>query len=54
VRSALAGDRTAVAAPVRRHQRALHRYLLRMVGSPDDALELTQDAFSRAWQALSQ
>jgi RNA polymerase sigma-70 factor (ECF subfamily) len=54
VRGALAGDRTAFAALVRRHQRALHRYLLRMVGSPDDALELTQDAFLRAWQALSQ
>ena len=53
-RSALAGDRTAFAVLVRRHQRALHRYLVRMVGSPDDALELTQDAFVRAWQALPQ
>lgn len=54
VRSALAGDRTAFAVLVRRHQRALHRYLVRMVASPDDAMELTQDAFVRAWQALPQ
>jgi RNA polymerase sigma factor (sigma-70 family) len=54
VRSALAGDRSAFAVLVRRHQRALHRYLVRMVGSQDDAMELTQDAFVRAWQALPQ
>jgi RNA polymerase sigma factor (sigma-70 family) len=54
VRRAVAGDRTAFAVLVRRHQRSLHRYLMRMVGSSDDALELTQDAFVRAWQALSQ
>jgi RNA polymerase sigma-70 factor (ECF subfamily) len=54
VTSALAGDRSAYAVLVRRHQRSLHRYLARMVGSPEDAMELTQDAFLRAWQALAQ
>jgi RNA polymerase sigma-70 factor (ECF subfamily) len=54
VRHALAGDRSAFAVLVRRHQRSLHRYLMRMVGSSEDALELTQDAFVRAWQALPQ
>lgn len=54
VSSALAGDRNAFSMLVRRHQHALYRYLVRMVGSPDDALELTQDAFVRAWQALPQ
>ena len=54
VRSAQAGDRNAFSVLVRRHQRALHRYLVRMVGSPDDALELTQESFVRAWQALPQ
>lgn len=54
VRSALAGDRNAFSVLVRRHQRALYRYLMQMVGSHDDALELTQEAFVRAWQALPQ
>jgi len=54
VRNALAGDRTAYSVLVRRHQRSLHRYLVRMVGSTDDALDLTQEAFVRAWQALPQ
>lgn len=54
VRSAQEGDRNAFSVLVRRHQRALHRYLMRMVGSPDDALELTQESFVRAWLALPQ
>lgn len=54
VRSAVAGDRDAFSLLVRRHQRALHRFLARMLGSPDDALELTQESFVRAWQALPQ
>lgn len=54
LRRARAGDRTAYSALVRRHQRAVHRHLLRMVGVPDDALELTQEVFVRAWQALPQ
>lgn len=54
VRNALAGDRTAYSVLVRRHQASLHRHLLRMVGSHDDALDLTQEAFVRAWQALPQ
>lgn len=52
LRGALAGDRNAFSVLVRRHQRSLYRYLVRMVGSPDDAMELTQEAFVRAWQAL--
>lgn len=54
VGSALAGDRNAFAVLVRRHQGALHRYLVRMVGSSDEAMELTQEVFIRAWQALPQ
>ena len=52
VRRAQAGDRTAYSVLVRRHQASLHRHLVRMVGSSEDALELTQEAFVRAWQAL--
>jgi RNA polymerase sigma-70 factor (ECF subfamily) len=52
LRRSLDGDRTAFSGLVRRHQRSLYRYLLRMVGVPDEAMDLTQEAFVRAWQAL--
>ncbi|HSC96066.1 MAG TPA: sigma-70 family RNA polymerase sigma factor [Burkholderiales bacterium] len=46
------GDRNAFGTLVRRYQDRLYRFILRMVGSRDEALELTQDAFMKAWQAL--
>lgn len=46
------GDRPAFAELVRRHQDRVFRFLLRLTGSRDDALDLAQDAFLRAWQAL--
>ncbi len=54
VRRAQAGDRKAFSELVRRHQDRVYRYLLRMLGSHDDALGLTQDALVKAWQALPQ
>ncbi|MEW6704648.1 MAG: sigma-70 family RNA polymerase sigma factor [Pseudomonadota bacterium] len=54
VQQALAGERNAFSVLVRRHQRPLYRHLFRMVGSADDAMELAQEAFVRAWQALAQ
>ena len=54
VRRAQAGDRKAFSELVRRYQDRVYRHLLRMLGSHDDALELTQDAFVKAWQALPQ
>jgi RNA polymerase sigma-70 factor (ECF subfamily) len=41
VRRAQAGDSKAFSELVRRHQDRIYRYLLRMLGSHDDALELT-------------
>jgi RNA polymerase sigma-70 factor (ECF subfamily) len=46
------GDRNAFSTLVRRYQDRVYRFILRMVGSHDEALELTQDAFVKAWQAL--
>ena len=54
VRRAQAGDRKAFSELVRRYQDRVYRHLLRMLGLHDDALELTQDAFVKAWQALPQ
>jgi RNA polymerase sigma-70 factor (ECF subfamily) len=46
------GDRAAYSALVRRYQDRVHRFILRMVGSSDEAMDLTQDTFIKAWQAL--
>jgi RNA polymerase sigma-70 factor (ECF subfamily) len=45
------GDRTAFAALVDRHKRALLAYLGRLCGVPDRAEELAQEAFVRLFQA---
>ena len=49
---ARAGDRQAFTRLVRRHQERVFRFVLRMLGSRDEAMDLTQDAFLRAWNAL--
>ena len=46
------GDRRAFAALVRRHQDRVFRFLQRMLGSRDEAVELTQDTFMKAYEAL--
>ena len=46
------GDHGAFGTLVRRYQDRVYRFILRMVGSRDDALELTQEAFIKAWEAL--
>lgn len=54
VARAQAGDTGAFAALVRRHQDRVFGFVLRMVGAREEAMELTQDVFLKAWTALPQ
>jgi RNA polymerase sigma-70 factor (ECF subfamily) len=47
-----AGDMSAFADLVRRHQARVFRFIMRMLDAHDEAMELTQDVFVKAWQAL--
>jgi len=46
------GEGLAFSVLVTRYQDQIYRFLLRLTRSPDDALDLTQDTFLRAHQAL--
>jgi RNA polymerase sigma-70 factor (ECF subfamily) len=48
----LSGDPEAYAALVNQHQKMIRAVTFRMTGSLDDAEELAQDAFLRAYQQL--
>ncbi|MDQ3421658.1 MAG: sigma-70 family RNA polymerase sigma factor [Acidobacteriota bacterium] len=52
VRAAAGGDREAFAALVTRHQRNVYRLCYRFVPNHEDASELAQDAFVRAYRSL--
>jgi RNA polymerase sigma-70 factor, ECF subfamily len=52
VRACVAGDRAAFDVLVARHQRQVYRLCYRFVGNHEDAAELAQDAFVRAYRAL--
>lgn len=47
------GDRAAFSELVGRFQNRIYRFLVRLTRSPDDALELTQETFLHAYQALA-
>lgn len=47
-----AGDTRAFGELVTRYQRTVYRIILRMVRTPDDADDLTQDTFVRAYRGL--
>jgi RNA polymerase sigma-70 factor, ECF subfamily len=49
----LAGDRTAFDVLVARHQKAVYQLCYRFVPHHDDASDLAQDVFVRAWKGLS-
>ncbi len=47
-----AGNAAAFEDLVRRHERGVYRLVLRLLRNPDDALEVTQEAFLRAYRGL--
>ena len=46
------GDREAFAQLIVQYQVPLYNMALRMVGGPDDAADITQEAFLRAWEKI--
>jgi len=54
VRAAAAGDDGAFEKLVLAHQKQVYNLCLRMSGSADDAYDLSQESFLKAWRALGQ
>ncbi len=52
VRRSQAGDQSAYEELVRRYQRQIYGVIYNMTSHHEDANDLTQDAFVKAWQAL--
>lgn len=52
VRRAKAGDAAAFEAIVHRHQRQIYGFVYHLMGDVDDAVDLTQETFIRAYRAL--
>ena len=52
VRACVSGDRRAFDRLVERHQRQVYRLCYRFVGNHEDASDLSQDTFVRAYRAL--
>lgn len=53
IEAILAGDRESYALLVQRYSGPLYRYLLRMLGRPDEAEDAAQEAFLRAYLSLA-
>lgn len=52
VRASVAGHRDAFDVIVERHRRSVYQVCYRFVSNHEDASDLTQDAFVRAWRGL--
>lgn len=53
IEACLAGDASAFDALVVRHQKAIHRVCYRFTGNAEDAADLTQEVFVKAYRSLS-
>lgn len=53
VERAKQGDQTAFEAIFQRYERQIYSFIYRMMGDPDDAYDLTQDCFIKAFKALA-
>ena len=53
IEQVLAGDNNAFGALVEAYQDKVYNLALRMCGNTDDAFDLSQEAFFRAWRGLS-
>lgn len=54
VQAIRAGDGDAFETLVREHQTRVYNLALRMTGNPDDALDVSQETFLKAWRTLGQ
>lgn len=54
IRRAQKGDNDAFEALLRLHEKRVYNLCLRMSGNENDALDLSQEAFIKAWRALGQ
>lgn len=52
VQRAKNGDQAAFEQLVRSNEKRIYNLILRMVGDPEDALDLSQEAFLNAWKGL--
>ena len=53
VEQVIAGDTEAFAGLLQRHQSAVYTHMLRMVRRPEDAMDLTQESFVKAFKYLA-
>lgn len=52
IRKAQHGDRDAFALLLERYEKQVYHQALRMVSNPEDAADMTQEAFLKVWQGL--